>query len=312
MSSIWNRLFSAPGNREDESQGFHISDPSNFRKLDTDLAEYAMSTPGAGTVATVSTPPAGAVGGDAGSAAAVTEPTKPAPAFGRGITVGAGGWMKKSGISVAQNSSGALSAPAVQTAGPSLGGARAPKAAAAGAVTPVHPYTASSIPSPPTSSGAPSVGQARSREPSGDGQDLFLGGDDAGDESEASSSKIVHEGGLVKLAGQQYYIQLSDKWQLRWFILTETHLSYYRPKDKRKPCGVVPLKKVADISFYVTHPALKRNNLIELKTKIVGGEGGGTAPRTYYMEAPSKDDGLRWLNAFQQVRLDSQIVNASS
>lgn len=32
----------------------------------------------------------------------------------------------------------------------------------------------------------------------------------------------------MKLAGQQYYIQLSDKWQLRWFILTETHLSYYR------------------------------------------------------------------------------------
>jgi hypothetical protein len=30
------------------------------------------------------------------------------------------------------------------------------------------------------------------------------------------------------------------------------------------------------------------------------------------MEAPSKDDGLRWLNAFQSVRLDSQIVNAPS
>lgn len=197
MASIWNRLFSAPGNREDESQGFQISDPSNFRKLDTDLAEYAMSTPGAGSVATVSTPPAGAVGGDAGSPATATEPTKPAPAFGRGITVGAGGWMKKSGVPIAQHSSGALSAPAVQTAGPSLGGARAPRAAtAAASATPVHPYTASSIPSPPTSSGAPNVGQARSREPSGDGQDLFLGGDDAGDESEASSSssKVVHEG----------------------------------------------------------------------------------------------------------------------
>jgi hypothetical protein len=32
----------------------------------------------------------------------------------------------------------------------------------------------------------------------------------------------------VKLAGQQFYLQLSDKWQLRWFILTETDLSYYR------------------------------------------------------------------------------------
>jgi hypothetical protein len=197
MSSIWNRLFSTPASREDESLAFQISDPSNFRKIDADLAQqdYAASLPppSASSGSTPTPPTAGgsAGGGEASNAAA-------APGFGRGITVGTGGWMKKSGISIASMSSGVISAPVSQSSGgPALGGARA-------ASQPTHPYTASSIPSPSSSgSSSPNTGhQPRSREPSSDGQDLLPAGDyvsDA-DESEARSSKLVHEGTSLSLS----------------------------------------------------------------------------------------------------------------
>lgn len=100
-----------------------------------------------------------------------------------------------------------------------------------------------------------------------------------------------------------------------------------RPKDKRRPCGVVPLRRVSEVNFYITHPAMKKSHLIEIKTKpdpAAASNASAPAPassgsgstcvntRTYYIEAPSKDEGIRWLTALQQANIDSQILNAPS
>lgn len=87
------------------------------------------------------------------------------------------------------------------------------------------------------------------------------------------------------------------------------NLGTCRLKDKRRAAGIVPLKTITDISFYVSHPTMKRNNLIEIKTRVAPPAG---APRTYFMEAPTREEGLRWLDAFQNVRIDSKIVNLAA
>jgi hypothetical protein len=227
MASIWTRIFSLPGGREgDEGSQFQISDPSNFRKVDVppvddstgpetssglsttiSVAVDSKSPVPAAASATITPPGAGkrpASGGEAafhsGGAATQAEGTK--PGLTRGISVGSGGWVKKSGnamqpralaSALASQSSASFSAPAAAQPAPSA-----------------HPYTASSVPS----NGPPSPPEEYG---SGEMEPLATAGEQpaAGCEREEgpSSSKILCEGILF-----WFYLLciLWDLWGSAW------------------------------------------------------------------------------------------------
>ena len=81
-----------------------------------------------------------------------------------------------------------------------------------------------------------------------------------------------------------------------------SHACTIRLDERQHPLFALPLDKVANVQFYITlHPTVKRTNVFEIKSRI-------PQQASLIMEATSKEDGFRWLTAFQQADLDCSLV----
>eukprot|EP00736_Rhodelphis_marinus_P000260 Rmarinus@m.22836 len=91
--------------------------------------------------------------------------------------------------------------------------------------------------------------------------------------------KIVKSGWLTKQGG------IVRNWKERWFVLTDTHLHYYKDKEASAPQASISLKQCTSIKG--AEEVLQKEYSFQLQTP----------DRTFYFVASQESEKTDWINA---------------
>lgn len=85
----------------------------------------------------------------------------------------------------------------------------------------------------------------------------------------------------------QYAGHLVRNWKVRWFVLKNDHLFYFKKRGDFKPLGEVPLEG----ANLTTDTKIKKSNCFELYSPKID--------KVFYVQAANKAEMDSWLNAIQ-------------